>query len=54
MPSRTAIRYGRTDERPARVAALLLQPWLWATQAVSVWSTMGAWLFTAGLRRPRA
>jgi acyl dehydratase len=49
MPSRTAVRYER--EHPARAAALLLQPWVWASQTLSLWSALGASFFAAGARR---
>jgi acyl dehydratase len=51
MPSRTAVRYERETEHPARAAALLLQPLLWASQTLSLWSALGASLFTASARR---
>ena len=45
MPSPTAVRYERANARPARAAALLLQPWLWAGQTLTLWSALGASLF---------
>jgi acyl dehydratase len=51
MPSRTAVEYERDIERPARAAALLLQPWLWVSQTLTLWSALGASLFAVGARR---
>lgn len=51
MPSPTAVRYERASARPARAAGLLLQPWVWAGQALTLWSALGASLLAAGLRR---
>jgi 3-hydroxybutyryl-CoA dehydratase len=50
MPSRESIVY----ERPAAavaLAALALQPWTWATRAMTLWATFGLSMLTAASPR---
>jgi 3-hydroxybutyryl-CoA dehydratase len=39
MPSRTAIHYER--RAPAAATALMFQPWTWAANALTLWSSLG-------------
>jgi acyl dehydratase len=50
MPSRTPVTYDRVPAEAACPA--FLQPWLWATQAMTLWGTLGLSLLAAGLGRP--
>ena len=47
MPSRTTVTY-EPEPYPAPV---FFQPWLWATQAMALWGTLGLSLLAASLRR---
>ena len=52
MPSRTPVRYERRPERASPpLAALALQPWAWATQAMSLWAALSLGLVAQGLGR---
>lgn len=46
MPSRAAVRYER-DARAAALGALAVQPWAWATQALTLWGMVGLSLLRA-------
>ncbi|HXK34233.1 MAG TPA: MaoC family dehydratase [Dehalococcoidia bacterium] len=54
MPSRTEIVYDRPAEAPPpALATLALQPWAWATHALSFWSAVSLRMLSQGLgRRP--
>jgi acyl dehydratase len=50
MPSRTPVTYDRVPVEAS--CPTFLQPWLWATQAMTLWGTLGLALLAAGLGRP--
>jgi hypothetical protein len=52
MPSRESIVYERPEPVTA-FAALALQPWTWATRAVTLWATLGLSMLAAGAPRGR-
>lgn len=53
MPSRTAIAYERR-RAPAAAAALFVQPFAWAAQAMALWSSLGRAVLAAGSGRRQA
>jgi acyl dehydratase len=52
MPSRTPVIYDREPAATSHPAPAFLQPWLWATRAMTLWGTLGLSLLAAGLGRP--
>jgi acyl dehydratase len=50
MPSRTPVTYARASA--AGAPSMFLQPWLWATQAMALWGTVGLSLLAAGFGPP--
>jgi acyl dehydratase len=51
MPARQPVTYER-EPRRLLPAALLLQPWVWTTRALSLWGTVSLSVLTAALRLP--
>jgi acyl dehydratase len=51
MPSRTHIVYEDARRTTTPVAALALQPWAWAAQALALWSTMSLSMLRETARR---
>jgi acyl dehydratase len=52
LPPRTSVSYEREPSETVRPALAFLQPWLWTTQALALWGTLGLSLLAAGLQRP--
>jgi acyl dehydratase len=52
MPSRTPVIYDREPAGTSPPGPVFLQPWLWATRAMTLWGTLGLSLLAAGLCRP--
>ena len=50
MPSKVEVQYDRPD-RAASLAALAIQPWAFAAQAMSLWGTLAMTMLTGNLAR---
>lgn len=53
-PSPTAIRYERERGRQTPVAVPVFQPWVWVSQAMALWGTLGLALWTGARRTTSA
>jgi acyl dehydratase len=51
MPSKTRVVYEETRKPSTSVAALALQPWAWAAQALTLWSMMSLTMLQQGTAR---